>query len=64
MIYIPLLSRCFLISVLTYGSGELLDIMYVIFLVGNYEGFIVRSFEEGRVQVPIGTFWDLFQIMF
>ena len=25
---------------------------------------IVRSFGEGRVQVSIGAFWDLFEIMF
>ena len=25
---------------------------------------IVRSFREGRVQVFIGAFWDVFQIMF
>ena len=24
----------------------------------------VRSFGEGRVQVSVGPFWDLFQIMF
>ena len=32
--------------------------------VKKMQSCIVLSFREGRVQVSVGAFWDLFEIMF